>query len=84
MLSEDNKQSKNHEENEFENDIHKQFLEIHQIWAESFYMLTWKWDHKIFTVMMKDIEKAFESKSYTDSCFFVSEEYHDLIDVFER
>ena len=34
--------------------------------------------------MMKDIKKTLESKSYADSCFFVSEEYHDLIDVFER
>ena len=34
--------------------------------------------------MMKDIEKTLESKSYADSCLFVSEEYHDLIDVFER
>ena len=34
--------------------------------------------------MMKDIEKVLKSKSYVDSCFFVSEEYHDLIDIFER
>ena len=34
--------------------------------------------------MMKDIEKTFESKSYADSYFFVSKEYYDLIDVFER
>ena len=34
--------------------------------------------------MMKNIEKTFKSKSYADSCFFVSEEYHNLIDVFER
>ena len=33
---------------------------------------------------MKNIEKALESKSYTDSHFFISEEYHDLINVFER
>ena len=33
---------------------------------------------------MKDIEKTLKSKSYADSCFFVSEEYHDLINVFER
>ena len=33
---------------------------------------------------MKDIEKAFESKSYTNSWSFVFEEYHDLIDIFER
>ena len=33
---------------------------------------------------MKDIEKVLKSKSYTDSQLFVSEEYHDLIDIFER
>ena len=33
---------------------------------------------------MKDIEKILKSKSYADSHFFVSEEYHNLIDVFER
>ena len=33
---------------------------------------------------MKDIEKALESKSYADSQSFVSEEYHNLIDIFER
>ena len=47
-------------------------------------MLTWKWDHEIFTIIIKDIEKALESKSYTDSWLFVSEKYHDLINVFER
>ena len=34
--------------------------------------------------MMKNIEKILKLKSYADSCFFVFEEYHDLIDVFER
>src|SRR6266487_643128 len=33
---------------------------------------------------MKDIEKVLKSKSYADSCLFVPEEYHNLIDVFER
>ena len=33
---------------------------------------------------MKDIEKVLKSKSYIDSQLFVSEEYHDLIDIFER
>ena len=33
---------------------------------------------------MKDIEKALKSKSYINSQSFVSEKYHDLIDVFER
>ena len=35
-------------------------------------------------IIMKDIEKVFELKSYTDSQLFVSEKYHDLIDVFEK
>src|SRR5436190_23455795 len=47
-------------------------------------MLTQKQNYEIFTITMKNIEKAFESKSYTDSQSFVSEEYHDLIDVFEK
>ena len=59
-------------------------LEICQIWAELFYMLAWKWDHEIFMIIMKDIEKVLELKSYADSWSFVSEKYHDLIDVFER
>ena len=33
---------------------------------------------------MKDIKKALKSKSYTDSQSFVSKEYHNLIDVFEK
>ena len=59
-------------------------LEICQIWAESFYILAWKWNYEIFTIIMKDIEKAFELKSYADSWLFVFEEYHDLIDVFKK
>ena len=74
---------KKHENMLSENNKHV-FLEICQIWAESFYMLTWKWDHKIFTITMKDIKKVFESKSYADLWSFVFEKYHDLIDIFER
>ena len=33
---------------------------------------------------MKDIEKALELKSYINLQSFVSEEYHNLINVFER
>ena len=29
---------------------------------------------------MKNIEKIFESKSYADSYFFISEKYHNLIE----
>ena len=47
-------------------------------------MLAQKQDHKIFVVTMKDIEKILKLKSYADSHFFVSEKYHNLIDIFER
>ncbi len=83
MLSMNNKQSQSHEEMLFKNNKHI-FLEICQIQAESFYMLAQKQDHEIFTIIMKDIEKALKSKLYVDSQSFVLEEYHDLIDVFER
>ena len=33
---------------------------------------------------MKDIEKTLNSKSYVDSQSLVSEEYHDLIDIFKK
>ena len=75
--------TKNHEKKS-ENDIFKSFLEICQIWAESFYMLTQKQDHKIFAIIMKNIEKALKSKSYVNSWLIVFKEYHDLIDVFKR
>ena len=74
---------KNHE-TKSENDIFKSFLEICQIQAELFYMLTQKQDHEIFAIIMKNIEKVFELKLYADSQLIVSEKYHDLINVFER
>ena len=33
---------------------------------------------------MKDIEKVLNSKLYVDLQSFISEKYHDLIDVFEK
>ena len=33
---------------------------------------------------MKDIEKILNLKSYIDSWLFISEKYHDLINVFEK
>ena len=68
----------------FEKDFLKQSLEICQIQAELFYMLAQKQDHKIFTIIMKDIEKVFESKQYIDPRSHVFEEYHDLLDMFEK
>ena len=47
-------------------------------------MLAQKQDHEIFTIIIKNIEKILNSKSYVDSQSFVSEKYHDLINVFEK
>ena len=35
-------------------------------------------------IIMKDIEKVLESKSYADLQLFVFEKYYDLIDVFKK
>ena len=59
-------------------------LKICQIQAKLFYMLAQKQDHEIFTIIIKDIEKALELKLYTNSQSFIFEKYHDLIDVFKR
>jgi RNase H-like domain found in reverse transcriptase/Reverse transcriptase (RNA-dependent DNA polymerase)/Integrase zinc binding domain/Integrase core domain/Chromo (CHRromatin Organisation MOdifier) domain/Aspartyl protease len=59
-------------------------LEIRQIRAEPFYMLARKRDHEIFAITMEDIEKALNPKPYVDPRPLVPEEYHDLIDVFEK
>src|SRR5438034_8958202 len=59
-------------------------FKIHQIEIKSFYMLVRKQDHKIFIIIMKNIKKVLNSKSYIDSQSFISEEYHDLIDVFKK
>ena len=63
----------------FEKNFFKTFLEICQISIKSFYMLTRKQDHEIFTVIMKA-----KLKTYVDSQLFVSEELHDIIDTFEK
>src|SRR5947207_9920820 len=72
------------ESHDSKKDFFRTFLEICQISAESFYMLARKRDHKIFAVIMKDIEKALKPKTYVDSQLFVPEELHDIIDTFEK
>ena len=67
----------------FKNNKHVS-LKICQIQAELFYMLTQKQNHKIFTIIIKDIKKILKSKLYTNLQLFVFEKYHDLIDIFER
>src|SRR5436190_23073552 len=73
LLSQNNKDfqkfklnTKKHKNMLFKNNKHV-FLEICQIQTESFYMLAQKQDHKIFTIIMKDIEKALKLKSYINS-----------------
>src|SRR5438045_8502532 len=72
------------ESHDSKKDFFRTSLEICQISAESFYMLTRKQDHKIFAVIMKDIEKALKSKTYVDSQFFILKELHDIINTFEK
>ena len=59
-------------------------LEICQIEVESFYMLAWKQDHEIFAIIIKDIKKVLNLKSYINSQLFILKEYHDLINMFEK
>ena len=47
-------------------------------------MLAWKWNHKIFIIIIKNIEKILNLKSYVDSWLFISEKYHNLINMFEK
>src|SRR5437762_8516243 len=72
------------ESHDSKKDFFRTFLEICQISAESFYMLARKQDHKIFTVIMKNIKKTLKSKTYVDSQFFIFKELHDIINTFEK
>ena len=72
------------ESHDSKKDFFRTSLEICQISIKSFYILTRKQDHKIFAVIMKNIEKALKSKTYVDSQLFVSEELHDIINTFEK
>ena len=67
-----------------ENNIFKLFFKICQIQTKSFYIFTWKQNHEIFAIIMKNIENFFKLKSYTDLWLIVFEKYHDLINVFEK
>ena len=57
--------AKNHEEMLLENNKHAS-LEICQIEAELFYMLAQKQDYEIFIIIMKNIKKVLNLKSYVD------------------
>jgi len=62
----------------------KKNLKIHQIQAESFYMLAQKQDHEIFAIIMKNIKKTLKSKSYINLQLIISEKYYDLINIFKK
>ena len=47
-------------------------------------MLAWKQDHEIFTITMKNIEKVLNLKLYVNLQSFVSEKYHDFINMFKK
>ncbi len=66
------------------NNATSNLLKIREIRADPFYILIKKRDYEIFAVIIKDIKKALKSKFYIDFRFFVSEEYHDLINIFKK
>jgi hypothetical protein len=65
-------------------DVTTKPLEIRMIQAAPFISLAKRRDHKIFAVTMEDIKKALEPKQYIDPRPLIPEEYHDLIDEFEK
>ena len=75
--------AKNHEKMLLDDNKHFSF-EIYQIKIELFCMLAWKWNHKIFAIIMKNIKKVLNSKLYVDLQLFISEKYHNLINMFEK
>jgi hypothetical protein len=54
------------------------------IQAAPFILLTKKWDYKIFTVIMEDIKKVLKPKQYINPQPLVPEEYHNIINKFEK
>jgi len=54
------------------------------IQAAPFILLIKKWDYKIFTVIIKDIKKALKLKQYINPQPLVPEEYHNIINKFEK
>ena len=47
-------------------------------------MLTWKQDHEIFVIIMKNIKKTLELRKYINLWLLISEKYYDLLNMFEK
>jgi hypothetical protein len=54
------------------------------IQAVPFILLTKKQNHKIFIVIMENIKKALELKQYINPQPLIPEEYHNIINKFEK
>jgi len=59
-------------------------LKIRVIRAIPFILLARKQDYKIFAIIMEDIKKALEPKQYVNPRPLILEEYHNLINKFEK
>jgi hypothetical protein len=68
---------------EYKNIITKPF-KIYIIQAASFILLAKKRDYKIFVVIIEDIKKALKPKQYINPRLLVPEEYHNIINKFEK
>ena len=59
-------------------------LDICQVGAAPFNLLTRKRGTQVFAISMRDIEKALAPKKYINVADKLPKEYHDFLDVFSR
>jgi hypothetical protein len=82
-LNQYNKATPVNHSKEYKNVIIKP-LKIYIIQAVPFILLAKKWDYKIFAVTMEDIKKALKPKQYINPQPLIPEEYHNIINKFEK
>ena len=59
-------------------------MQINIINAAAFAYYNLKKNYQIFAISLRDIEKIFNNRSYSDSATLLPEYYHDFLDVFSR
>ena len=73
-----------HESMPMSSDVKLKALEICMIGCAPFTQIAQKKNHEIFTIIMKDIEKALNPKSLTDPSTILPKEYHEYLNVFSK
>jgi hypothetical protein len=82
-LNQYNKATPVNHSKEYKNIITKP-LKIYIIQAAPFILLAKKRNYKIFVVIIEDIKKALKLKQYINPQPLVPEEYHNIINKFEK